>query len=218
MGVTDDNAVTVCSTRSDTPTVTAAIRRQLGEYMLSKSPPVLVLSVSSRASAITACALVALVALVAACSSPSSTLAVSDGALALGTWGGDSAGLIVGDTATHLHIACTFGDVSGRIPVGSNGQFDVHGSYVLRAYPITVGPSLPAQFVGHLDGATATLTVIVDDTVQHQTVVRGPVVVRLGDTPRLGPCPICRRPIVSRRTNALSAAGHAILHWLSSAR
>jgi hypothetical protein len=144
---------------------------------------------------VTAIAAGAVAALVVGCSSSSRTLAVSDGALALGTWGGDSAGLIVGDTAMHLHIACTFGDVSGRVPVAASGQFDVRGSYLLRAYPVAVGPTMPAQFIGHLDGATLTVTVIVDDTVQHQTVIRGPVVVKYGDEPRLGPCPICRRPI-----------------------
>jgi hypothetical protein len=127
-----------------------------------------------------------------------------DGKLALGTWGGDSAGMIVSDTAMHLHIACTYGDVSGRVPVNENGDFDVTGSYTLQAYPIVVGPSLPARFVGRLDDnqVTLTVTVTVNDTVEHQTVVRGPVQVTLGDDPRLGPCPICRRPIVTRRTMA----------------
>jgi len=45
------------------------------------------------------------------------------GPLALGTWGGDSAGMIVSDTAMHLHVACTYGDVSGRIPVDASGTF-----------------------------------------------------------------------------------------------
>lgn len=146
---------------------------------------------------------VAATALVASCSSTSTTLAVSDGALALGTWGGDSSGLIVSDTAMHLHVACTYGDVSGRVVVGPNGDIDVAGSYMLRAYPIAVGPSVPARFVGHLDGSTLTIRAIVDDTVQHQSVTRGPVVVKLGDAPRLGPCPICRRPIVTRRRSWL---------------
>jgi hypothetical protein len=35
--------------------------------------------------------------------------------------------------------------------------------------------------------------VIVDDTVQHQTVIKGPAVVVLGQQPQLGPCPICKR-------------------------
>lgn len=133
-----------------------------------------------------------------ACSSAVSSVPISDGFIPLGTWGGDSGGMIVGDTAMHLHVACTYGDVSGRIPVSSNGQFDVRGSYVLRAYPITVGPSVPARFIGHVDGSTITVTAIVDDTVEHKTVTRGPVTVKFGDEPRLGPCPICRRPIVTK--------------------
>lgn len=151
---------------------------------------------------VTAIVIGAAAAVVISCSSSSTTMAVSDGALALGTWGGDSSGLIVSDTAMHLHIACTFGDVSGRIPVASNGQFEVHGSYTLHAYPVAVGPSVPARFVGRLDGATATVTVFVDDTVQHQSIVRGPVVVTYGVAPRLGACPICRRPIVTRRSGS----------------
>lgn len=134
----------------------------------------------------------------AACGAAGATLPTSDGSVPLGTWGGDSAGLIVSDTAMHLHIGCTFGDVSGRIPVDANGNFDATGSYMLHAYPITVGPSVPARFVGRIDGAVATITVTVDDTVQHTTVVRGPVVVKFGDAPRLGPCPICRRPVITR--------------------
>ena len=135
-------------------------------------------------------------ALLVACAS-SATPPPFDGALPLGTWGSDSAGMIVGDTAMHLHVKCTYGDVSGRIPVGPNGQFDVEGSYMLRAYPIAIGPSVPARFTGRLDGAEVTLTVTVNDTVQHQTVVLGPVVVTYGREPRLWPCPICRRPIVT---------------------
>jgi hypothetical protein len=39
---------------------------------------------------------------------------------------------------------------------------------------------------------------------ESQTVTHGPVVVRFGDAPRLGPCPICRRPIVTRRSTPIS--------------
>ena len=114
--------------------------------------------------------------------------------------------LIVGDTALHLHIGCTFGDVSGRVAVDANGRFDVQGSYMLRAYPVSVGPAVPARFVGRVEGSDLTVTVTVDDTVEHKSVVRGPVKVHLGDDPRLGPCPICRRP-VHTKGQALGA-GH----------
>jgi hypothetical protein len=142
---------------------------------------------------------VALAAVIAACSSSSSvTLPPADGNIAVGTWGGDSAGMIVGDTAMHLHINCTYGDVSGRIPLDVAGRFDVIGSYMLRAYPIAVGPAVPARFTGRQDGANLTVTVTVNDTVQKKTVVLGPVVVTYGKDPRSIPCPICRKPYDTR--------------------
>jgi hypothetical protein len=135
--------------------------------------------------------------LVVACSG-GTTAPPSDGALPLGTWGGENSGMIVSDTAMHLHVACTYGDVSGRIPL-ANGQFDVAGSYLLRAYPIAIGPTMPARFAGRVDGGKATVTVTVNDTVEHKPVVLGPVVVTWGTEPKMGPCPICRRPIVTQR-------------------
>jgi hypothetical protein len=135
--------------------------------------------------------------LVVACSG-GTTAPPSDGALALGTWGGENSGMIVSDTAMHLHVACTYGDVSGRIAL-ANGQFDVAGSYLLRAYPIAIGPTMPARFVGRVDGGKATVTVTVNDTVEHKSVVLGPVVVTWGVDPKMGPCPICRRPILTQR-------------------
>ena len=132
------------------------------------------------------------VILLLGCSGTVANLSPFSGELAVGTWGGDAAGMIVSDTSMHLHIGCTFGDVSGRVAVTS-GAFDVSGSYMLRAYPIAVGPTVPARFTGKVTGNVATITATVDDTVQHQTVVKGPVVVTLGEAPRLGPCRICRR-------------------------
>ena len=120
-----------------------------------------------------------------------------DGKLALGTWGGDNAGMIVGDTAMHLHVGCTYGDVSGRIAIAADGSFDVPGTFMLRAYPVAVGPTVPARFRGQISGSSATVTVTVDDTVTHTVVIKGPVTVKYGDEPRLGPCPICRRPVLT---------------------
>lgn len=154
--------------------------------------------------------LVLWVALAAACSaaacSAAPTVGPSDGELPIGTWGGDSAGLIVGDTSMHLHIGCTFGDVSGRVHLAGDGSLDVAGSYMLHAYPIAVGPSDPARFTGRVIGTTATITATIQDTAQHQTVVHGPVIVTLGVDPRLGPCPICARPVT---TQSLSARARA---------
>jgi hypothetical protein len=118
--------------------------------------------------------------------------------LASGTWGGNNAGAIVTDSQAHIHIGCTFGDISGLVPLSSDGSFSVAGSYVLRAYPIMVGPSLPAQFSGRVQQrfglSTLTLTVVVNDTVAKTTQTLGPVDVTFGKDPNMGPCPICRVP------------------------
>ena len=91
-------------------------------------------------------ALTATFSAIVACATSLSGTGVHDGNISLGTWGGDNAGMIVSDTAMHLHVGCTYGDVSGRIALAANGSFDVPGSYMLRAYPVTVGPSVPARF------------------------------------------------------------------------
>ncbi len=148
----------------------------------------------------------AIVLVLSACAS-TETLAWADGLLPLGNFGGNGAGMIVGDTATHLHIGCTYGDVSGRIALDRNGQFDVAGSYRLRAYPIAVGPTVPARFVGRLQGSTVVVTVTVNDTVQHAIVVKGPASVTYGVEPQDMPCPICRRPILSHRLVHSSGQG-----------
>ncbi|MEP6992329.1 MAG: hypothetical protein ABJA80_15465 [bacterium] len=148
----------------------------------------------------------AIVLLLSACGS-TGTLASADGLLPLGNFGGTGAGMIVGDTATHLHIGCTYGDVSGRIALDQNGRFDVVGSYMLRVYPIAVGPPVPARFVGRLEGSTVVVTVTVDDTVQHVIVVKGPASVTYGVEPQDMPCPICRRPVLSHRVVHASGQG-----------
>lgn len=150
-----------------------------------------------QCAAINRIILVAGATVIIACAS-SPTLPPYDGSLPLGTWGSDSAALIVGDTAMHIHIKCTFGDVSGRIPLAADGSFDVTGSYTLRAYPIAIGPAVPARFVGRVRGADVTVTVTVNDTVEHKTVVLGPVSATYGKEPQLWPCPICVRPIITQ--------------------
>ena len=131
--------------------------------------------------------------LLAACSE-SGPFPPSDGTLALGTWGGDNSGVIVTETVSHVHIGCTFGDMPPRIQLDASGRFTVDGSYVLRAYPIQIGPELPAQFSGRVIGRRLSLAVAVNDTVEKKVVALGPITVYYGDEPRLGPCPICRNP------------------------
>lgn len=114
--------------------------------------------------------------------------------LPVGTWGGDNAGMIVSDTSAHVHIGCTLGDIPDRIPLGTGGTFDVEGRYNLYAYPIDQGIYSPARFTGQAGSAALVLTVTVTDTVSHTTRVLGPVKLEYGKEPRMGPCPICRRP------------------------
>ena len=119
------------------------------------------------------------------------SLPTVDGLVA-GTWGGENAGLIVSDSSAHVHVGCTYGDFPAPVAVDADGRFDAAGSYLLRAYPVAVGPTLPARFAGVLRGDRVTLTVTVDDTVARKSVVLGPVTATYGKEPRLGPCPICR--------------------------
>lgn len=116
------------------------------------------------------------------------------GKLSVGTWGGENAGLIVNDTIAHVHVACTLGNFPAPVAIDENGHFNVTGSYVLRAYPVFVGPYHPAQFAGQISGNRLTLTVTVSDTVEKKTVTVGPVTVTFKQEPRMGPCPICRKP------------------------
>ena len=145
-------------------------------------------------------ALVAGAALVvAACTDGRATVGTTADTLARGIWGGENAGAIVGDTIAHVHIGCTFGDFRPPAGLDQEGRFSVEGSYMLRAFPVAVGPSLPAVFTGVVNGNQLTISVAVNDTVEKKLVPLGPVTVVLGREPRLGPCPICRRPGEIRR-------------------
>lgn len=127
---------------------------------------------------------------------------VVDGFLAVGTYGGENAGLIVSDTIAHIHVGCTFGYFKSPIRVNLSGAFSASGSYVPRAYPIQVGPEVPANLVATTEGNVVTLTVFVNDTVEKKNVTFGPVKVTFKKEPQMGPCPICknaaRKPSVNR--------------------
>ncbi|HMH83722.1 MAG TPA: hypothetical protein VK531_12690 [Gemmatimonadales bacterium] len=107
-----------------------------------------------------------------------------------GTWGGENAGLIAFDTTAHVHIGCTAGDTKQALVADEQGRFDVPGRYNITLYPVARGPDHPARFSGSTDGRVMTLSVTLTDTA----VTLGPVELVLGREPRMGPCPICRRP------------------------
>ena len=131
--------------------------------------------------------------LILACQRGSDALPPDD-ELKDGTWGTDGAGLIVQEGAAHLHVGCTFGDFAVPVALDREGRFSVAGSYMLRAYPVAVGPSLPATFSGLVRGKVLTVAVVVNDTTRNESVPLGPVTLELGREPRMGPCPICRMP------------------------
>ena len=133
--------------------------------------------------------LAALVLLCAGCRSGATESPPRNGVMANGTWGGDGAGVIVDDSITHVRIGCTYGDIVGRVTLDANGRFSRNGGYLLSAFPIVLGPTMPALFSGRVSGDSLTLTVAVSDTVNNMIVVRGAVRVRLGATPQLAPCP-----------------------------
>jgi hypothetical protein len=118
----------------------------------------------------------------------------ADGQLPLGTWGGVNAGVIATDSVTHVHVGCTFGDAPGLIELDEDGRFTVDGTYVLHAYPVAVGPPMPAQFSGRVVGRTLTLAIAVNDTIVGTVQALGPIEVTFGRTPEMGPCPICIVP------------------------
>ena len=107
-----------------------------------------------------------------------------------GTWGGDNAGLIVSDTSAHVHIGCTLGDTKGIIHPDASGSFSIDGTYNVDAFPIDRGITHPANFSGTITGKSMTLTVVLTDNSQQL----GPVTLTLGKEPKMGPCPICRKP------------------------
>lgn len=107
----------------------------------------------------------------------------------VGTWGGDSAGLLVRPDGAHAHIGCTLGDVTGAIPLDDDGRFDVAGEWNVDAFPIDRGIRHPARLSGRSDGRTLTLSVRLMDTGQ----VLGPVRLVFGREPQMQNCPICRR-------------------------
>ena len=112
-----------------------------------------------------------------------------------GTWGGDNAGLIASDTSAHVHIGCTAGDTKQAVVPDAAGRFDVTGRYNITLYPVARGPDHPARFFGTVADDVMTLTVTLTDTA----VTLGPVQLVFGRDPRMGPCPICRKPQAAKK-------------------
>jgi len=114
--------------------------------------------------------------------------------LTAGTWGGDDAGLLLSETNAHVHFGCTKGDFPAPIELDEEAHFSVSGEYLIRAYPVAIGPTMPAELAGVVRGNELTLTVAVNDTIDHELVVFGPTTLKLGSEPHMQICPICEMP------------------------
>jgi hypothetical protein len=135
--------------------------------------------------------LVPVLSLLAACGASR----LEPGSVAVGTWGGEEAGLLVRPEGVHAHIGCTYGDVAGPIPFDADGRFDVAAQWNVSAFPIDRGVFHDARMSGRLRGRSLTFMARLTDTGQ----VLGPVAVTLGREPRMANCPICRTPKARRR-------------------
>lgn len=138
--------------------------------------------------------------------------------LAVGTWGGEGAGVIVTDSGVHVHIGCTFGDIPGVPDLDEDGRFSADGSYQPRAFPVVSGPTVPARFSGRVEGRTLILAVAVDDTVIGEVGVLGPVSVVYDREPQLGICPICRIPGVRMPPSETALPSTASRRWSAALR
>jgi len=125
--------------------------------------------------------------------------------LAVGTWGGDDVAAIVTDSLLHVHFGCTNGDFPAPVVLDADGRFSVSGDYLVHAYPVAIGPTMPAEIAGVVRGRDLTMTVAVNDTIEKKLVVFGPATVRLGSEPQMGPCPICAVPDVIARQRSSEA-------------
>lgn len=114
--------------------------------------------------------------------------------LAEGTWGGDDAAATVTEELVHVHFGCTNGDFPAPVELDADGRFSVPGEYLVRAYPVAIGPPMPAELAGVVRGRDLTMTVAVNDTIEGRLVVFGPTTVRLGQEPQMQMCPICEMP------------------------
>jgi hypothetical protein len=151
--------------------------------------------------------LLLLAAFCAGCTRSDSVIPPDSTRLSVGTWGGENAGVIVEDTVTHVHVDCTLGDFIGPVPLDTNKRFAVSGSYVLRAFPVHIGPPLPAQFAGVVEGDRLTFTIAVNDTMEKKVIAIGPVTVRYNRAANMRQCPICRRDTNAARAARASDSG-----------
>jgi hypothetical protein len=147
-----------------------------------------------RKPVVTRTVLVVVATSVLATCGKSDRLTAPGASLALGTWGGDNFAVIATDSVTHVHVGCTFGDFPANIRLDGSGYLMIDGAFMLHAFPVAVGPAMPAQLSGRVIGNTLTFAIAVYDTVAKQVVSLGPGTVVLGKPWNMVVCPVCQVP------------------------
>ena len=105
----------------------------------------------------------------AACDEPPvGLLAQSATAVPPGPWGGRGISLEVAADGARVEYDCAHGRITGRIATDREGRFDTRGTFVReRGGPQREGEEAraqPARYVGLVEGASMTLTVLLTST------------------------------------------------------
>ena len=105
-----------------------------------------------------------------------------------GGWGGAHVSLTVSTTGASLEFDCAHGMVDEAPLLGSQGQFNLRGTYVREhGGPIRDGEpedSQPALYFGQLEGSLVTISI----RLTEEGIQLGPYAARLGQQPRLFKC------------------------------
>ena len=109
-----------------------------------------------------------------------------DGNAVLGQWGARHVGLVLTESGGSIEYDCAHGGLAGPIRPGGDGRFEQGGVHVREhGGPMRVGEvpdSVPARYVGRIDGGRMTLRVIVNaDTL-------GPFELQRNTPPQLLKC------------------------------
>jgi hypothetical protein len=92
-----------------------------------------------------------------------------------GNWGGPHAGMVVTDVGADVEFDCGAARISAPMMLDGHGDFDLPGQYIREGPgPIPADtsqiPKLAAEFTGHTNGKTMSLTMTVSDgSIAQQT-------------------------------------------------
>ncbi len=112
---------------------------------------------------------IAAAALIVFLSGPGDPAGGADGggrtAVPAGTWGGQHAALVLGDSGGRIEFDCAHGTIDEPLAVDAQGRFDARGTYSREhGGPIRVEEreeKRPARYSGSVTGGTMSLTITV---------------------------------------------------------